>query len=67
MLYLPTYPKMCSVGHSFPQNTCTLRKGKKKKSFLNQIALENAGLKIDEVVCFTEGHLIAFNKQHINV
>lgn len=40
---------------------------KKKKSFLNKIALENAGLKMDEVICFTEGHLIAFNKQHINV
>lgn len=60
-------PQNVFCGTLIPPEHLHASQGEKKKSFLNQIALENAGLKIDEVVCFTEGHLIAFNKQHINV
>lgn len=51
-------------GTLIPQNTCTCHK---KERFLSQIALENAGLKMDKVVCLTAGLLITFNKLRINV
>lgn len=57
-------PQNVFCGTLIPQNTYTCHK---KKRFLSQIALENAGLKMDKVVCLTTGLPIAFNKLHINV
>lgn len=51
-------------GTLLPQNTHMCHK---KKRFRSQIALENAGLKMYKVVCFTAGRLTDFTKLHINL